>query len=99
MPQDTIDEIRQHQQQAPLVVRAYSADGNELLSDGELTLIDNAIDQSTGTIHLKARFANRDERLWPGEFVNLRVILMTRPKSQRCPRRRSRKGRMAITSM
>jgi membrane fusion protein, multidrug efflux system len=36
------------------------------------------IDQATGTIHLKARFDNQDERLWPGEFVNLRLILSSR---------------------
>ena len=92
LPQDTIDEVRQHQQQAPLVVRAYSGDGSELLSDGKLTLIDNAIDQSTGTIHLKARFANRDERLWPGEFVNLRVILMTRPNVATVPSQTVQEG-------
>jgi len=36
------------------------------------------IDQTTGTIHLKARFDNEDERLWPGQFVSLRVVLSTR---------------------
>jgi multidrug efflux system membrane fusion protein len=78
LPQETLDEIRQGQNQAPLAVRAYGSDGNTLLSEGKLTLIDNAIDQATGTIHLKARFDNEDERLWPGEFVNLRLILSTR---------------------
>ena len=92
LPQNTIDEVRQHQQQAPLVVRAYSGDGKELLSDGTLTLIDNTIDQSTGTIHLKARFANRDERLWPGEFVNLRVVLMTRPNVATVPSQTVQEG-------
>lgn len=92
LPQDTIDEVRQHQEQAPLVVRAYSGDGKELLSDGTLTLIDNTIDQSTGTIHLKARFANRDERLWPGEFVNLRVVLMTRPNIATVPSQTVQEG-------
>jgi multidrug efflux system membrane fusion protein len=38
-------------------------------------MIDNSIDAATGTIHLKAQFANESERLWPGEFVNVRVIL------------------------
>jgi len=41
-------------------------------------VIDNAIDQATGTIRLKATFDNADERLWPGEFVNVRLILNTR---------------------
>jgi membrane fusion protein, multidrug efflux system len=78
LPQDTLDELREQQQKAPLVVRAYSSEGNTLLSEGKLTLIDNSIDQATGTIHLKARFDNQDERLWPGEFVNVRVVLRVR---------------------
>jgi membrane fusion protein, multidrug efflux system len=85
LPQDTLDEIRRQQQQAPLAVRAYSSDGSTLLSEGKLTLIDNSIDQTTGTIHLKARFDNADERLWPGEFVSLRVILKVRPNVATVP--------------
>jgi len=78
LPQETLDEIREYQEKAPLAVRAYTGDGSKLLSEGKLTLIDNSIDQTTGTIHLKARFDNLDERLWPGEFVSLRVILRVR---------------------
>jgi membrane fusion protein, multidrug efflux system len=78
LPQETLDEIREGQNEAALAVRAYGSDGNTLLSEGKLTLIDNSIDQATGTIHLKARFDNEDERLWPGQFVNLRLILSTR---------------------
>jgi multidrug efflux system membrane fusion protein len=75
LPQETLDGIVDNHRKTPLVVRAYSGDGKKQLAEGKLTLIDNAIDQSTGTIHLKARFDNEDERLWPGEFVNMRVIL------------------------
>jgi multidrug efflux system membrane fusion protein len=78
LPQETLDDVHEQNKQAPLVVRAYSGDGKKQLVDGKLTLIDNMIDQTTGTIHLKARFDNDDERLWPGEFVSLRVILSTR---------------------
>jgi membrane fusion protein, multidrug efflux system len=78
LPQDTLDQIREEQQKAPLAVQAFDSENTGLLSVGKLTLIDNAIDQATGTIHLKARFDNVDERLWPGEFVNLRVILRVR---------------------
>jgi membrane fusion protein, multidrug efflux system len=85
LPQDTLDEIRQQQQKKPLLVRAYTSDGDTLLSEGKLTLIDNSIDQATGTIHLKARFDNEDERLWPGEFVSLRVILRMRPNVATVP--------------
>ena len=78
LPQETLDEIQEHNKQGPLVVRAYSGDGKKQLAEGKLTLIDNMIDQATGTIHLKARFDNEDERLWPGEFVSLRVVVSVR---------------------
>jgi membrane fusion protein, multidrug efflux system len=92
LPQDTLDQLRQEQDKAPLTVRAYSSDGNTLLSVGKLTLIDNTIDQATGTIHLKARFDNLDERLWPGEFVSLRVILRTRPNVATVPAQTVQEG-------
>jgi multidrug efflux system membrane fusion protein len=77
LPQEKLDDLRENQKKKALPVLAYSADGNKKLAEGKLTLIDNAIDQTTGTIHLKARFDNEDERLWPGEFVHLRVIQTT----------------------
>jgi multidrug efflux system membrane fusion protein len=78
LPQDNFDDIRENHTKAPLAVYAYSGDGKKQLAEGKLTLIDNAIDQATGTIRLKARFDNENERLWPGEFVSLRVVLSTR---------------------
>ena len=78
LPQETLDDLRENNKESPLVVYAHSGDDKKQLAEGKLTLIDNAIDQATGTIHLKARFDNDDERLWPGEFVSLRVILSTR---------------------
>src|SRR6202043_1633402 len=68
LPQDNFDDLRESQNKAPLAVDAYSGDGKKQLAEGKLTLIDNAIDQATGTIHLKARFDNEDGRLWPGHF-------------------------------
>ena len=78
LPQSALDEIRRYQKQAPLDIVALAGDGKTQLAEGKLTLIDNMIDQATGTIHLKAAFANHDERLWPGEFVNVRLVLMMR---------------------
>ena len=85
LPQETLDEVHENNKRAPLVVRAYSGDDKKQLAEGKLTLIDNMIDQATGTIHLKARFDNEDERLWPGEFVNLRLILSTRKGAATVP--------------
>jgi multidrug efflux system membrane fusion protein len=78
LPQEHQHKVREKQAQAPLEVMAYGGDGKTLLATGKLTLIDNTIDQSTGTIRLKATFANEDERLWPGEFVNVRLVLNVR---------------------
>lgn len=78
LPQKTLDDVRENHKTSPLAVYAYTGDSKTKLAEGKLTLIDNAIDQATGTIHLKARFDNEDERLWPGQFVSLRVVLSTR---------------------
>ena len=64
--------------QSRLEVDAYGGDDKTLLGKGTLSFIDNHVDTTTGTIALKGTFANADERLWPGEFVNARLILSTR---------------------
>ena len=61
----------------PMAVTADSQDTGALLGSGELRIADNRIDPSTGTVELKARFPNVGERLWPGQFVNVRLILQT----------------------
>jgi len=78
LAQEWAHKVRERQAKEPLTVQAYGNDGKTLLGTGKLTLIDNQIEQTTGTIHLKATFDNADERLWPGEFVNMRVVLNTR---------------------
>jgi membrane fusion protein, multidrug efflux system len=78
LPQEHAHKIRERQAIAPLEIQVYGEDGKTLLATGKLTLIDNAIDQTTGTIRLKATFANVDDRLWPGEFVNVRLVLNMR---------------------
>src|SRR6185437_2955956 len=55
------------------------------LAQGELTLIDNQVDAATGTIHLKAQFDNAGEPLWPGQFVNARIVLSTRQNAVTVP--------------
>jgi multidrug efflux system membrane fusion protein len=78
VPQEHQHKVREKQARAPLEVQAYGGDGKTLLATGKLTLIDNTIDQATGTLRLKATFINDDERLWPGEFVNVRLVLNMR---------------------
>ncbi|MGH6714997.1 MAG: efflux RND transporter periplasmic adaptor subunit [Bradyrhizobium sp.] len=78
LPQNRLDEVRRQQNKQPLVVYAVAGDNKTTLAEGKLTLIDNMVDATTGTIHLKAQFDNQDERLWPGEFVNAKVVLSVR---------------------
>lgn len=63
-----------------LKVEALGED-NKILAEGELELIDNQIDTNTGTLKLKARFANENLTLWPGQFVSARVLVDTRRDS------------------
>ena len=73
LPQKNLGDVREAMLRGSVAVLAYDQDGVKELSSGELMLIDNQIDQATSTIRLKARFANADARLWPGEFVRIRA--------------------------
>ncbi|MGH7045343.1 MAG: efflux RND transporter periplasmic adaptor subunit [Stellaceae bacterium] len=84
VPENTLDAIRQHQAKAPLTVAVYSPAG-KLLARGRLTLIDNQIAATTGTIMLEGTFANRHERLWPGEFVAVRLVEFVRHNAVTIP--------------
>jgi len=75
LPAQTLDDVRAAIARGPVEVAAFDRDDVHLLSTGTLSTIDNLIDQSTATYRLKAMFANEDERLWPGEFVNARLLL------------------------
>jgi multidrug efflux system membrane fusion protein len=75
LPQDILPVLLAQQRKAALRVAALSRDASQRLDEGTLTLIDNQIDPTTGTIHCKAIFDNTADLLWPGEFVALRVIL------------------------
>jgi multidrug efflux system membrane fusion protein len=61
-----------------LTVEAFARDDTSKLATGTLLLVDNQIDQATGTIRLKATFPNEDNRLWPGQFINAHLLLETR---------------------
>jgi len=61
----------------PLAVEALSQETGADLGAGELIIADNHVDQTTGTVQMKARFANTGRTLWPGQFVNIRLTLET----------------------
>jgi multidrug efflux system membrane fusion protein len=61
----------------PLSVEALSQESGADLGSGELVIADNHVDQTTGTVQMKARFANAGRTLWPGQFVNINLTLQT----------------------
>lgn len=79
LPQDTLPRVQAAMRRGKLPVLAYSGDDRTKLSEGELLTLDSSIDATTGTIKLKAVFANADDSLWPGQFVNVRMQLDMRP--------------------
>ncbi len=79
LPQAVLPALRAQQARAALRVVALTQDASSALDEGELTLIDNQIDTTTGTIRCKATFSNAKEALWPGQFVTARTLLGTIP--------------------
>jgi multidrug efflux system membrane fusion protein len=78
LPAQLLDDVRAAMKRGPVEVTAFDADNRAALATGTLLLIDNTIDQATATMRLKAMFANENGALWPGEFVNARVLIDTR---------------------
>lgn len=92
LPQSHLPALRsQMQSGAALQVEAFSDDGTRLAT-GTLELIDNQIDTATGTLRLKATFANDDLGLWPGQFVTARVLAETRKAAIVLPSRAVQAG-------
>lgn len=78
LPEDTFEAVTDAMSRGPVTVAAVSRDDNgQELDRGTVKLIDNQIDQTTGTIRLKAVFPNPKLKLWPGQFVNLRLLVRT----------------------
>jgi multidrug efflux system membrane fusion protein len=79
LPETDLLKIQQQQQaKTQLTVFADSQDGKIQLDQGKLTLVDNEILQTTGSIRLKAEFPNTAHRLWPGELISVRLLVDTR---------------------
>jgi membrane fusion protein, multidrug efflux system len=77
LPQQQLAQINQAMAKGTLPVEALGADNRTVVERGTLQVIDNQIDQTTGTIKLKAEFPNPDLQLWPGQFVNVRLLVDT----------------------
>lgn len=75
VPQDALPTVQATLARGKPQVAAYATDDVTKLDDGVLLTLDNAVDATTGTIKLKASFPNADSRLWPGQFVNARLLV------------------------
>jgi multidrug efflux system membrane fusion protein len=87
LPEEVVQDVIRAQQNAgaPLTVTALTRDGAKVLAQGQLTLLNNQVDTTTGTVQLKARFPNSGSALWPGQFVNVRLLLGRRDHALTVP--------------
>jgi membrane fusion protein, multidrug efflux system len=76
-PEDQLPYINEAQAVAPLRVIAITTDGKKPLAEGKLSVVNNQVDTSSGTIRLKALFDNKDHALWPGQSVSTRLLVKT----------------------
>ena len=77
LPQQNLPELNKGQAEAPLPVEALGADGKTVLDSGKVVVIDNQVDQTTGTVKIRGEFPNANLQLWPGQFVNMRLLIDT----------------------
>jgi multidrug efflux system membrane fusion protein len=78
LPATSLGDVREALKRGPVEVTAFDQNNRLALATGKLLLIDNVIDQAAAAIRLKALFPNEDEALWPGDFVNARLLVETR---------------------
>ena len=79
VPEQFLPEIQKQMASKKLQVEVSSPQSDERPEKGTITFVDNAVDTSTGTIRLKGAFANRERKLWPGQFVNVVLTLTEEP--------------------
>jgi membrane fusion protein, multidrug efflux system len=77
LPQQDLPQVNAAFGRGPLAVDALRSDNDEVIDRGVLRVVDNQVDQTTGTVKLKAEFPNTDLQLWPGQFVNIRLLIDT----------------------
>src|SRR6516162_10373956 len=77
LPQQELPQLNAAVAKGPLTVEAQRSDTDEVIDRGVLRVVDNQVDQTTGTVKLKAEFPNANLQLWPGQFVNIRLLIDT----------------------
>lgn len=92
LPQRDLPQVSAAMARGPVAVEVLDSGATGVLARGELKAIDNQIDSTTGTIRLKAEFPNGDEKLWPGQFVSVRVTVETLADGRVVPASAIRRG-------
>src|SRR5208282_2925485 len=77
LPEEQLAAVQRALASGPVKVATVAREGGAVLDEGTLSLIDNQIDQTTGSVRLKATFDNAHNTLWPGQYVNARVLVRT----------------------
>jgi multidrug efflux system membrane fusion protein len=77
LPQQQLTQVNTAFAKGPLDVEALAPDNRSVSDRGKLVVVDNQIDQATGTVKLKAEFPNPDAQLWPGQFISVRLLVDT----------------------
>jgi multidrug efflux system membrane fusion protein len=85
VPEQYLAEVKEFQARGPLAVEAHIPNDPRAPALGQLIFIDNAVDTATGTIKMRATFPNPDNRLWPGQFVNVVMRLTLQPNATVVP--------------
>jgi membrane fusion protein, multidrug efflux system len=85
LPQKDVPDVQAAMAKGTLKAIAYGQDDHAVLGEGTLLLVNNTINQSSGTVQLKATFPNANRALWPGEFVNIRLIVRVQHDSITVP--------------
>jgi len=96
VPQQDLARIQKYMKQATLPVAAFLPGDKVHPVNGNLTFLDNRVSSETGTIRLKAMFANDDRRLWPGQFVDAVLTLTTRPDAILVPSEAIQTGQQGL---
>ena len=78
LPENQLQQLRKAQSEGRGEIFAYDQEGNQQIATGRLQVVDNLINQQTGTIRLKAEFANKNDALWPGQFAPVKVRIAVR---------------------
>ena len=77
LPQQSLPELHRGMAEGPLAIDAMGPDGRTPVDTGRVQVIDNQVDPTTGTVRIKGEFPNANLQLWPGQFVNVRLLIDT----------------------